>query len=98
MISEQPCSVHTITMHERDERKTGAWLDGDDGRSFSEEGRVGAKAQRLESSESPCELRMVQCGGRERVHGEKDGKRNQKGRKQEAEGLKHKAKESELSR
>lgn len=98
MISEQACSVHTITMHERAERKTGAWPDGGDGRPFSEEGRVAAKAQRLESSGSPRELRMVQGSGRERVHGEKDGKRNQKGRKQEAEGLKHKAKESELSR
>lgn len=73
-------------MHERAERRTGAWPDDDDdnGRSLSEEGRVGAKAQTLESPGSPRELRMVQHGGRERVHGEKGGKRNQKGRKQEA--------------
>ena len=32
-------------MHERAERKTGAWPGDDDGRSFSEEGRVGAKAE-----------------------------------------------------
>ena len=111
MISEQPCSVHTITVHERAERGTGVWPDDDDddddgddddgdgdgdgddddgdgddgdGSSFSEEGRVGAKAQMLESPGSLRELRMVQHGGRERVLGEKDGKRNQKGRKQEA--------------
>ena len=94
MISEQPCSVHIITVHERADRATGVWPDDDDdddgdgddgdGSSFSEEGRVGAKAQMLESPGSLRELRMVQHGGRERVLGEKDGKRNQKGRKQEA--------------
>ena len=51
------------------------------GRAFPAEGRVGTKAQRLESPGGPCEPRVVQHGGRERVHGEKDGKRNQKGKK-----------------
>lgn len=68
------------------------------GRAFPAEQRVGTKAQRLESPGGPCEPRVVQHGGRERVHGEEDGKRNHKGEKRDAEGLKHKAKESELSR
>lgn len=93
MISEQACRV----LHNYDARKSreedrsmaGRWW----WKAILREGRVAAKAQRLESSGSPRELRMVQRRWQGKGSwGEKDGKRNQKGRKQEAEGLKHKAK------
>lgn len=41
--------------------------------------------------------RVAQSGGKEYTHGEQNGKRNRKGKKKDAEGLKCKAKDSELS-